>query len=336
MPRSLRWGLLGTARINRSLIPALRASPRNELVAVASRDPGRAAAYAREWGIPHSYGRYEDLLGDGKIDVVYNPLPNSLHAEWTIRAASAGKHVLCEKPLAVSVGEVDAIAAAARKAGVVVTEGLMYRHHALTREVKAMVEGGTLGELRLVRGCFTFPVTREPDFRLDPALGGGCLWDLGVYPISYARLMIGTEPVEAFGWQTLGPTGVDVAFVAQLRFPAHLFLFPEDAFLQCDTSFRAAFRRNVEIVGSEATLVIPNPFKPGPSEFIHLVRTHERRTITVAGTDAHLYLGEAEDLADAVLLGRPPAVSLADSRGTVAAIVALLASAREGRPVKVG
>src|SRR5687767_15006664 len=101
--RPLRWGLLGAARINRSLIPALRASSRNELAAVASRDAARAAAYAREWGIPRSFGRYEDLLADSDIDVVYNPLPNSLHAEWTIRAARAGKHVLCEKPLAISV-----------------------------------------------------------------------------------------------------------------------------------------------------------------------------------------------------------------------------------------
>jgi xylose dehydrogenase (NAD/NADP) len=326
--RPLRWGLLGAARINRSLIPAVRSSPRSELVAVASRDPARAAAYAREWGIPRSFGRYEEMLADDQIDVVYNPLPNGLHAEWTIRAARAGKHVLCEKPLAVSVDEVDAIAKAAREAGVVVAEGLMYRHHPLTREVKAMVERGTLGELRVVRGCFTFPLAREADVRLDPALGGGCLWDLGVYPISYGRMMIGVEPLEAFGWQTLGPTGVDVDFAAQLRFPANVVL-------QCDTGFRAAFRRDVEIVGSDASLFIPNPFKPGPSEPVHLVRGDDRQEITIAGSDAHLYLGEVEDLADAVLLGRKPAVSLADSRGTVAAIVALLTSAREGRPVRV-
>jgi predicted dehydrogenase len=135
--------------------------------------------------------------------------------------------------------------------------------------------------------------------------------------------------LEAFGWQTLGPSGVDVAFAGQLRFPA-------DVVVQCDTGFRAAFRRDVEIVGSEASLFIPNPFKPGPSEPVHLVRGDERQTIPVAGSETHLYLGEVEDLADAVLLGRPPAVSLADSRGTVAAIVALLASAREGRPVRVG
>src|SRR5439155_1718490 len=233
-----------------------------ELVAVASRAPARAAASAREWGIPRSFGGYEDMLADDGIDVVYIPLPNALHAEWTIRAMRAGKHVLCEKPLAVSMDEVDAIAEAARQAGVVVAEGLMYRHHALTREVKAIVERGTLGELRVVRGCFTFPLTRENDVRLDPALGGGCLWDLGVYPTRYARLMTGTEPLEAFGWQTLGPTGVDVDFAAQLRFPANVVL-------QCDTGFRAAFRRDVEIVGSEASLFVPNPFNPGPSEPVH-------------------------------------------------------------------
>jgi len=323
----LRWGLLGTARINRSLVPALRASPRNELAAVASRDAARADAYAREWGIPRSFGGYDELLADRDVDVVYNPLPNGLHAEWTVRAARAGKHVLCEKPLAIAVEQVDAVAEAARAAGVVVAEGLMYRHNALTREVKAIVDRGTLGELRLVRGCFTFPFTRERDVRLDPALGGGSLWDLGVYPIGYARLMIGAEPVEAHGMQTLGPSGVDLAFAGQLRFPAGVVL-------QCDTGFRAAFRREVEIVGSEAALLVPNPFKPGPSEPLHVTRGDERETITVAGSE-QLYLGEAEDMADAVLLGRPPAVSLDDSRGTVAAIVALLRSAREGRPVEL-
>jgi predicted dehydrogenase len=329
--RPLRWGLLGTARINRSLIPALRASPRSELAAVASRDPAKAAAYAREWGIPRTFGRYEDMLADGEIDVVYIPLPNGLHAEWTIRAARAGKHVLCEKPLAISLEEVDQVAAAAREAKVMVAEGLMYRHQALTREVKALVDRGTLGELRFVRGSFTFPATRENDVRLVPTLGGGCLWDLGVYPIGYARFVLGAEPVEALGWQTAGPSGVDVAFAAQLRFPS-------DVLMQCDTGFRAALRHDMEIVGSDASLLVPNPFKPGPSEPLHLLHGGERQTITVAGSEAeHLYVGEVEDLTDAVMLGRPPAVSLADSRATVAAILALLSSAREGgRPVRVG
>src|SRR5262245_6608567 len=138
MAAGLRWGILSTARINRALIPPLRSTARHELRAVASRDQARAAAYAREWNIPMAYGSYDALLDDPEIDAVYNPLPNALHAEWTIRAARAGKHVLCEKPLALTVSEVAAIEQAAREAGVVVAEAFMYRHHPQTLQLKAL------------------------------------------------------------------------------------------------------------------------------------------------------------------------------------------------------
>ncbi len=325
--RILRWGLLSTARINRALIPPLRASTRNQLLAVASRTPERAQAYAREWRIPRAFGSYEALLADPEIDVIYNSLPNGLHAEWTIRAAQAGKHVLCEKPLALTLAEVDAMAAAARAAGVVVAEAFMYRHHPQTLRVLELVRQGAIGALRLVRGSFTFNLTRPGDVRLDPAQGGGSLWDVGCYPVSYARAVIGAEPLEAFGWQVSGPSGVDETFVGQLRFPGEVFA-------QFDCGFRAPFRTHLEIVGSEATLTVPNPFKPGQRERLSLRRGDMEEILTAPGGE--LYLGEVEDMADAVLRGRAPRVSLADSRGNVAAILALLRSARAGRLVAVG
>ncbi len=322
----LRWGLLSTARINRALIPPLRASPRNELAAVASRGRERAEAYAREWSIPRTFGSYEAMLADPDIDVIYNSLPNKLHAEWTIKAAQAGKHVLCEKPLAVAVEEVDAIAAAAHKAGVVVAEAFMYRHHPQTLKVKEMAEGGRIGDLRLVHGSFTFNLTRPSDARLDPALGGGCLWDVGCYPVSYARTVVGDEPVEVFGWQTTGPTGVDEMFTGQLRFPGEVYA-------QFDCSFHAPYRAHIEIVGREGTITVPLPFRPGMNEHILLTRGGETQTIAMPGQE--LYLGEVEDMADAILLGKAPRVSLADSRGNVATLLALLCSAREGKPVSL-
>lgn len=322
----LRWGLLSTARINRALIPPLRASPRNELAAVASRGRERAEAYAREWNIPRTFGSYEAMLADPDIDVIYNSLPNNLHAEWTIKAAQAGKHVLCEKPLAIAVEEVDAIAAAIQKAGVVVAEAFMYRHHPQTLKVKEMAESGKIGDLRLVRGSFTFNLARPGDVRLDPALGGGCLWDVGCYPISYARTLVGSEPVEAFGWQMTGPTGVDELFAGQLRFPGEVYA-------QFDCGFCAPYRAHVEIVGHEGTLTVPTPFRPGMKEDVMLTRGDETQTISMPGQE--LYLGEVEDMADAILLGKAPRVSLADSRGNVASLLALLRSAREGKPVKV-
>jgi len=323
---TLHWGLLGTARINRALIPPLRASARNELVAVASRSIEKAEAYAKQRNIPRAFGSYEAMLADPDIDVIYNSLPNRLHAEWTIKAAQAGKHVLCEKPLAVTVDEVDAVRAAAEQAGVVVAEAFMYRHHPQTLKIKELVDSGAIGTLRLVRGSFTFNLAREADVRLDPALSGGSIWDVGCYPIGYARFVVGAEPIEVFGWRVTGPTGVDEVFAGQMRFTGEVYA-------QFDCGFRAPFRTHIEIVGGEGTISVPHPFKPGVNEQIHLTRGDDVETIGIPGQE--LYVGEVEDMADAILLGKAPRVSLADSRGNVASIAALLQSAREGRPVPV-
>jgi len=326
MSKVLNWGLLSTARINRALIPPLQVSRRNKLLAVASRSQATADAYAREKKIPRAYGSYEALLADPEIDVIYNPLPNHLHAEWTIKAVQAGKHVLCEKPLALSVDEVDAIFAAARQHGRVVAEAFMYRHHPQTLKVQEIVQSGSLGTLKLIRGSFTFVLTREGDVRLKPEWGGGSIWDVGCYPISYARAVVGEEPLEVFGWQVTGPTGIDETFVGQMRFGGGVIA-------QFDSSFVIPFHAFMEIVGSEGTLNIPHPFKPGIAEKIYLTRGERIETITIKGGE--LYSGEVEDMADAILLGRTPRVTLEDSRANVAAIAALLESARTGRPVQL-
>jgi len=320
----LHWGLLSTARINRALIKPLRASKRNQLLAVASRTQSSADAYAREWNIPRAHGSYEALLADPEIDVIYNPLPNHLHAEWTIKAVEAGKHVLCEKPLTLSVDEVDAVQAAARKQGRVVAEAFMYRHHPQTLRLQELVKEGALGALKLIRGSFTYVLSRSGDVRLDPAMGGGSIWDVGCYPISYARTIVGKEPLEVFGWQVNGPTGIDETFVGQMR-------FADEVHAQFDSSFAIPFQTFMEIVGSEATLTIPKPFKPETDEKLSLRRGDKTETVKIKGQE--LYIGEVEDMADAILLGRQPRVSLDDSRANVAAILALLESARTGKPV---
>lgn len=325
--RILRWGLLSTARINRALITPLRASPRNRLAAVASRDLAHGRAYAAEWGIPRVFGSYEALLADPDIDVVYISLPNSLHAEWTIRAARAGKHVLCEKPLAVSLEEVDAVAEAARRAGVVVAEAFMYRHHPQTLKIKELVDGGAIGPLRVIRGAFTFNLTNPANIRLAPELGGGSIWDVGCYPISFARTIAGAAPVEVFGWQVTGESGVDVVFTGQMRFPGGVLG-------QFDSGFCAPERMLMEFVGGDGMLSVTNAFKPGLDAQIAL-RRDDGSTQIITAPGQELYIGEVEDLADAVLLGRPQRVTLADSRANVATIRALLQSAREGKPVTV-
>jgi len=324
--RILRWGLLGTARINRRLIPALRAPSGNRLVAVASRNAARAAEYAAEWGIDRAYGSYGALLADPEIDVVYVPLPNHLHAEWTVRAARAGKHVLCEKPLALTVDEVDAMAAAAREAGVVVTEGFVYRHQPQTLKVKELVDGGAIGSVRFVRGTFSFTLDRPDDIRLRPEWGGGCLWDVGCYPLSFTRFVLGEEPAEVVGTQILGPSGVDETFAGQM-------LFPGGVLAQVDAGFRSSPRTALEIAGTEGTILVRQPWRPEGLP-ICLTRGGETEEIAAGGGEDRFLL-EIEDLSESVRAGRPPRVSLAESRGNVAAIVTLLQSAREQRIVRL-
>ena len=248
----LRWGILGTARINRMLIPPLRVSPGNRLVAVASRDLARGEAYAREWEIGRVHGSYEALLADPEIDVVYIPLPNHLHAEWTIKAARAGKHVLCEKPLALTVEDVDAMTAACREAGVVLAEAFMYRHHPQTLKVKELLDAGAIGTLRFLRGSFSFPLTRPNDVRLRPEWGGGCLWDIGCYPLSFARYLVG--PRAARGLRLAGHRPDRDR--RDLRGPA---VFPGDVLFQFDAGFRSPVRAEMELAGTRARSACATP-----------------------------------------------------------------------------
>jgi xylose dehydrogenase (NAD/NADP) len=319
----LRWGLLGTARINRALIPAIRASARSQLVGVASRSAERAALYAGQWQIPVSYASYEAMLADPQIDAVYIPLPNHLHVEWTLNAIGSGKHVLCEKPLALQPADVDRIAEAARRANVVVAEGFMYRHHPLTLHVAAMVKDGQIGRLRGVRGAFTFTLTRPDDVRLVPDWGGGSLWDVGCYPVSYARLLAG-EPTAVSAQAVRHQTGIDMAMAGSL-------LFRDDVIGVFDCGFGAHFRTFVEISGTDGVITLETPFKPGAEASLRLTKGDDTQTIGVAGES--LYLGEVQDLEAAVFEGRPTRVALADSRGNIATLVALHEAARTGQVV---
>jgi len=319
----LKWGLISTARINRALIKPLRASERNELLAVASRTQETADQYAAEWEIPRAFGSYQAMLDDPGIDVVYNSLPNSLHTEWTVKALQAGKHVLCEKPLATTLEDVDEMMEAAQSSGCYLTEAFMYRHHPQTLKVKEMVEQGLVGKLRLVKGDFTFNIDSERNVRLDPGLGGGSIWDVGTYPVSYTRYILGSEPEEVFGWQVKGSSGVDEVFSGQMRFAG-------GELAQFDSGFRSPYRSRIEIVGNEGALLVPHPFNPGLEVDVRLWDGEKWEIFDMPAQE--LYIGEVEDLADAVLLGKTPRISLEHSRNNAKTILALLRSAESGRP----
>jgi predicted dehydrogenase len=313
----LRWGILGTGRITPRVVVPIAGSSRNTVAAVASREAARSAAYAATHGIPRSFGSYEALIDDPDIDVVYVALPNHLHAAWTIRALEAGKHVLCEKPLALTVAEVEAVAATAARTNRIAMEAFMYLHHPQTRRMLELVRDGTLGAIRGAQATFTFQIERDDDPRLIPEMGGGTIWDLAGYPVSLFRRIAGSGPVETAAGAHIGPTGVDLSCSAQLRFDAgwtgQLF-----------TSFEVPFDERVEIFGSEATLIVRPAFVPyltGEPTRITVRRGTGVEEIEIPLADP--YLAEIENLADAILDGSPVEVSLTETRTNIATLVAL-------------
>jgi len=315
----LRWGLLSTARINRLIIPAIRASARSELSAVASRTLDRAQTYAAEWTIPRALPSYEALVGDPDIDVIYIGLPNSLHVEWTVRCLEAGKHVLCEKPLALSLEDVDRIQAAATRAARTAAEAFMYRHQPLTHAAETVVKSGRLGGIRGFKGAFTFPLTRQGDVRLDPALGGGSLWDVGCYPVSYACFLAGEAPVEVVGWQHASDAGVDMEFAGMMR-------FANGSVAQFDSGFMGPFRAEMEVVGTAAALRIVRPFRT--DALSRLLLTVGDDTESLPFDQEAPFAGEIADMEAVAIDGRAARISLAESRRTASAILALYESAK--------
>ncbi len=325
--RALNWGFLSTASINDALIPPLRLSARNRLLGVASRSAERAAAWAEQHGVPRSYGSYDAMLADPEIDVVYVSVPNSLHCEWTIRAAQAGKHVLCEKPMALTVGEVDRMEDAASRAGVVIAEAFMLRHHPRTLLAKDIVASGRLGAIQSILAAHSFTRPPEERIRLVPALGGGCLWDVGCYPVELTRFLLGSEPLQAWAWQALGETGVDESFAGTL-------VFPDSVVLQFHCGFHTPLRPQYQIAGSEAMLSIGEySYTPGCNNTMRLISRGREEIIHTP--DQISFWGEVEDMADAILTGKAPRVSLAESRGNAAALNALRESAATGKVVDI-
>src|SRR5947207_9230101 len=252
MAEPVRWGIVSTADINRKVIPGAHASPEVDLAAVASRELGRAEAYAREWQIERAFGSYEKLLTDPAIEAVYISLPNTLHCEWSIKAMEAGKHVLCEKPLSRHPDEVASAFDAADRTGMLLMEAFMYRHNPQTKKLKELVDGGAIGELRLIRSTFSYGLYDEDNIRLRTDVEGGALMDVGCYNVSGSRLL-GGEPERVWGEAWYGPSGTDWVFTGTMRFPGNVI-----ATFDCGTAM--VDRDELEAIGSEGALFLDDPW----------------------------------------------------------------------------
>jgi D-xylose 1-dehydrogenase (NADP+, D-xylono-1,5-lactone-forming) len=316
----VRWGLLSTARINEAILEGSRQSPRTEIVAVASRDQGRADSYASERGLERAYGSYEALLAADDVDVVYNSLPNSMHVEWSVRALEAGKHVLCEKPMDRRVKAVERAFDTAEREGRLLMEAFMYRHHPQTQKAAELVRDGAIGELRQLRSRFSWTLEDATDVRLFPELDGGALMDLGCYCISMQRLLAG-EPELVFGRERMGGAGVDMGFTALLQFSARCF-----GEFQCGFDLPEA--SGLEAIGSDGTLVVRDPIRCRDP---HVEVNGERIDVE----DVDRYYLQVENFSAAVRGEAEPLLGRADALGQVRAIEALYGSAASGAAVSL-
>ncbi len=325
--RKVRWGVISTANIGRAaVIPAIRASSNGILAAVASREMDKAEAFAAKLGIPKAYGSYQALLQADDIDAVYIPLPNSMHKEWTIKSAETGKHVLCEKPLALNAQECLEMDAAARQHGVKLMEAFMYRFHPRTEKVLEMVRNGAVGDLRLIHSAFTFRLTRPENIRFQPKLGGGSLMDVGSYCVNISRTIAGTEPVMVQALARWGQSGVDEQMAGSLQFPGGLLA-------QFDSALTLERREVYELAGTEAYLSIPDAFLPGEKDVS--IEVHRSRDtleqIIVPGADEYRLM--VEHFADCVLHNQPLRYPASEAAANMRVIDALYRSARrEGAP----
>ncbi len=304
----VRWGVLSTAKIGvRATLPAIAEASNARLVAVASRDGARAQAVAAEYPGARALDSYEALLGDDSVEAVYIPLPNSMHAEWTIRALEAGKHVLCEKPLGVTSDEVRRIRAASERTGRLVMEAFMYRFHPQIRWTLEQLAAGRIGAVRLVRSAFVFDLHSRPtDIRLQGALGGGSLMDVGCYPLNFCRAVFGEAPREIAARVVVPPgSAVELATGAVLD-------FGDGRLGMIDSSFTLPREFFAEVVGERGRIFLPGPYTPGRAEsVVRVVVGDETVERHFAGIDQ--YTLEVESFSVNIRQGTPPFISLDDS-----------------------
>lgn len=327
---TISWGVLSTANIGRAaVIPAIQASRNSGLAAVASRDSERAREFASANHIERSYGSYEALLEDETIDAVYIPLPNNLHKEWTLRAAAAGKHVLCEKPIALNAAECEEMEQGAREKGVLLMEAFMYRFHPRTERVRELVRSGAIGPLRAIQASFSFRLRNEDNIRMRPELGGGSLMDVGCYCVNVSRTLAESEPVEVQAFASWAKTGVDAQMAGTLCFEGGLFA-------QFDCALTLERRECYVAAGPGGHLAVASAFLPGTGETT-IEEVHGRSETTrhtVPGADEYQLM--VEHFADCVLEGGPVRYPPSEAAANLRVIEALHRSARAGgRPEAV-
>jgi xylose dehydrogenase (NAD/NADP) len=309
---TIHWGILSTAHINRRIIPAIQHSGRGYLAGVASRDMAKAEVYALSWNIPKAFGSYEALLADPDIQVIYISLPNHLHTEWIIKSLEAGKQVLCEKPMCLSLKEMESVEDACNRTGNIVMEGYMHLHHPQTQLWKSIIDSGTLGDIHSLRSTFSFNLERPADnYRWHAAAGGGALWDVGVYPISLFQYLLGESPVSVMA-SMFEENGIDQSTSAQLNYTG-------GRTGQFFVSFRSSFSTDTILHGNAGQLHISHPFTNADACRATIVRGNSTEQLDVPRQ--YLYSGEVEAMHDFIFAGKLPPVTTSFSRKVLETIL---------------
>ena len=328
--RKVRWGILSTARIGtQKVIPALQASELGEVVAIASRDRRKAEATARQLSIPVAHGAYQDLLDDPNVDAIYNPLPNHLHVEWSIRALRAGKHVLCEKPIALNAAEAETLVeAATRHPHLKIMEAFMYRHHPQWQRAREIVASGVLGGLRTIQSFFSYFNDDPANVRNQADIGGGALMDIGCYNVSLSRLLYGAEPLRVLGHIERDPQfGTD-------RLTSGLLEFEQGtASFTCATQL-APWQR-VQVFGSQGRVEIEIPFNAPPDRGCRIWRQHAGGIEEIVFEACDQYRLQGDAFARAILDDMPVPTPLSDALANMKVIDAVVRSAEEGRWIEM-
>jgi predicted dehydrogenase len=320
--KKIRWGVLGYARIAyEHVIPAIMRSSNSVFHALASRDAAKLEEGKKKFNCPNLHNSYDALLRDPEVDAIYIPLPNSLHREWTIKAAEHGKHVLCEKPIALNAAECREMIAACKKHNVVFMEAFMYRYSACTQKVLQVLRSGVLGDIKFIYATFRFPLTRANDVRSKPELGGGSLYDVGCYPLNFVGMVMdemarieaaavgksvefGPAP-SAISAQATKEGGVDVLFAGLLK-------YPNGFIASISSGFNAAKQLEAQIIGTKGVLHIPEPFFEAACELTRTVEGVVVEKIPVPQSDR--YRLQVEDFAEAIMNKRAPYFSLVETQ----------------------
>jgi len=335
MSRKIRWGILSTANIGvKKVIPAMQRGQFSEVAAIASRDLARARHAATSLGIPAAYGSYQELLADPAIDAIYNPLPNQLHVPWTARAAEAGKHVLCEKPLAMNADEARTLLAVRDRTGVLIGEAFMIRTHPQWLRARRLIDQGRIGPLRAVMALFSYFNVDPANIRNQPQTGGGALYDIGCYCIQAARTGFAREPTRAVAHIDRDPRlGTDRLTSAILEFPQGHAVFT------CSTQL-VPYQR-VQFLGTKGRIEIEIPFNAPPDRPTRLFLDDGRdifgagiATETFPIVDQYTLQGDA--FSRAILDGTPVPVSLEDGIANMSVIDAVFRSAQTGQWESIG